>query len=88
MSNYHDGLTWAEKHTRVQRKDVSEHQTFQLRIDGGTGLGMMHLGGPEDWVFTFARTGCLRVQRGDFCAYIAAEALDALVDFIYKHRPD
>jgi hypothetical protein len=52
---------------------VPAHATRRLTI---------HQEGKPDWVFTFARTGCLRVQRGDFTAYVPVEELRTLGNFI------
>ena len=86
VTHYSDRRPWAEENTRVETVDVPEHQTPRLTIKGDRGLGMGAFGGQggsrSDWVFTFASTGCLRVQRGDFCAYVPVEALDVLADFI------
>ena len=54
---------------------VPEHTAYRLTIlaEGG------------DWVFTEVRTGCVRVQRGDFCAYIPVHGLIVLRDFLNTH---
>lgn len=62
----------AAKVTRVETIRVPEHETKRLTVRASGG----------DWTFTFARTGCLRVQRGDFCAYVPVEALPALHEFL------
>lgn len=63
---------------RVELIDVPEHQTRRLTIPAEGG----------DWVFTWARTGCLRVQRGDFCAYVPVEAVEGLHWFINDGLPE
>lgn len=54
----------------VQRKHVMEHYTDQLQC-------------PENgWTLTRVSTGCIRVQKGDFTAYLSEEEADSLADFI------
>ena len=85
MTHWTTSRTWQQDHTREEMVDVPEHSTARLTIDGDSGLGSMYYSG-KDWVFSFARTGCLRVNRGDFCAYVPPEALGTLAAFIEKHR--
>lgn len=59
-----------------ERIPVPAHETERLTLGGPGGK----------WVFTWARTGCLRVQRGDFTAYIPVEAIDVLRRFL-EERP-
>jgi hypothetical protein len=58
---------------------VPEHRTQRLTIPDPNG-------GP-DWVFTSIRSGCIRVQRGDFCSYIPVgrENMDCLLTFVDSH---
>lgn len=60
---------WPLKPERVQ-KHVESHDTEQL---------LTH---ENDWTFTRVQTGCIRVQKGDFTAYLSEEEADALGDFI------
>lgn len=58
--------------TRVETLEVPAHTTNRLTVDAPGG----------DWTFTYARTGCLRVQRGDFTAYVPKEAIAGLALFL------
>lgn len=60
---------------RVESVHVPEHTTERLTIPAEGG----------DWVVTSIRSGCLRIQRGDFCAYIPWEGQADLIDFIGEH---
>jgi hypothetical protein len=85
MTHWTRDRTWQDDHIREELVDVPEHKTARLTIDGNAGFGSRDYAG-SNWIFTFTRDGCLRVQRGDFCAYIPPEALGPLVQFIEKHR--
>lgn len=41
----------------------------------------------EGWVFSRVRTGCVRVQKGDFCAYLQSDEAAALSRFIWDSDP-
>jgi hypothetical protein len=36
------------------------------------------------WTFSRVRTGCVRVQRGDFTAYLSSAEAAALANFIWE----
>lgn len=56
-------------------KHVEEHDAEQLVC-------------PESgWTFTRVKTGCIRVQKGDFTAYLVEREADALAEFIESTRP-
>lgn len=48
----------------------------------------MRLTTPEGWVVTRVRTGCVRVQRGDFCAYFTADDAADVAWFIRDTDPE
>lgn len=52
---------------RISRP-VPAHQTEMLKFDG--------------WTFWRVRTGCIRIQRGDFTAYLQADEASDLCEFI------
>jgi len=52
---------------RISRP-VPAHRTEMLKFDG--------------WTFWRVRTGCIRVQRGDFTAYLQADEAADLAEFI------
>lgn len=54
---------------------VPEHTTERLTIPAEGG----------DWVITSIRSGCIRIQRGDFCAYIPFEGMADLAEFVDAH---
>lgn len=54
-----------------ERVLVPEHETVRLTTT-------------EGWVFSRVRTGCVRVQKGDFCAYLTDEESMAVSDFLYE----
>lgn len=57
---------------RVSRP-VPAHQTEMLKFDG--------------WTFWRVSTGCIRVQRGDFTAYLQEDEAADLADFIKETQP-
>jgi hypothetical protein len=60
----------------VERIPVPAHATDRMTVyDPNYPLA-------PPWVFTFARTGCLRIQRGDFCAYLPFEVIGDLQRFL------
>ena len=62
--------------TRLELVDVPAHQTERLTVTDPTGT----------WTFWRVRTGCIRVQRGDFTAYITPEDALVLATFIEETR--
>lgn len=71
-------MTVATPLYQVELLDVPEHQTRRMTIDNPDGK----------WVFTWARTGCLRVQRGDFTAYVPDYAIEGLMLFLQDGPPE
>lgn len=64
-------MTEAAWPTRVGERiyrPVPAHYTQMLKFDG--------------WTFWRVRTGCIRIQRGDFTAYLEADEAIDLADFI------
>lgn len=54
---------------------VPAHTTARLTVNDEQG----------EWVFTQVRTGCIRVQRGDFCAYLTLDGAVALRELLTNH---
>lgn len=59
--------------TKIEQISVPEHVTSRLTVG--------------EWTFTWARTGCLRVQKGDFTAYLQNDDTLELMAFISQYRP-
>jgi hypothetical protein len=53
---------------------VPAHLTERVTIPGG-------------WVFWRVSTGCIRVQKGDFTAYLQADEAQELAEFIHDTDP-
>jgi predicted N-acetyltransferase YhbS len=53
----------------IETVEVPAHTTQRLTTDDG-------------WVLTHVRTGCVRVQRGDFTAYFDVASLGEIAVFI------
>lgn len=62
----------------MEQVAVPEHRTKRLTLLPTRDLRPFD----EGWTFTWARTGCLRVQRGDFTAYLTHAQADALLSFL------
>ena len=60
---------------KYEEVHVPEHTTARLTIPAEGG----------DWIITSIRSGCLRIQRGDFCAYIPYEGQAELLSFLGDH---
>jgi hypothetical protein len=61
--------------TTTEFLQVPAHTTTRLTINDEQG----------EWVFTLVRTGCIRVQRGDFCAYLSLNGAVALRELLAVH---
>lgn len=53
----------------IEEVTVPEHTTFKLTLESG-------------WTFWKVRTGCVRVQKGDFTAYLLEEDVVPLAKFL------
>lgn len=42
---------------------------------------------PSGWTFWRVRTGCIRVQKGDFTAYLQQDEAEELAEFIDDTEP-
>lgn len=62
---------------QVEDVHVPDHTTRRMTITN-------EAGGVE-WVLTSIRTGCIRVQRGDLCAYLPAEDMLDILEFVAEH---
>lgn len=61
--------TVSRKAGRIDTVEVPAHTTERLTTR-------------EGWVISRVRTGCIRVQKGDFCAYLQADEARLVSQFI------
>ena len=65
---------------QVEDVHVPDHTTRRMTITNEAG--------EVEWVLTSIRTGCIRVQRGDFCAYFPVEGMLDILEFVTQHFID
>ena len=61
--------------SKVEHIEVPAHTTTRLTINDEQG----------EWIITPIRTGCVRIQRGDFCAYLSLNGAVALRELLTVH---